>query len=178
MSAPAGDAAKVSVYVAVSPADAFDVFTSEIDLWWKTGPAYRTGGRRAGRLYFEPKPGGRLYETFEASAGPHTIEVGHVTAWDPPFRLELEWRNANFAPGEKTFVEVLFVPSGEGTMVSVRHHGWAALREGHPARHGHVGPDFSRMIGLWWASLLSGLREHVDARAASDDPARSGGEGE
>ncbi|HEU4412228.1 MAG TPA: SRPBCC domain-containing protein [Polyangiaceae bacterium] len=162
MSAPAGDAAKASVYVAVAPADAFDVFTREIDRWWKTGPAYRVGGRRAGRLVFEPKPGGRLFETFEAPAGARTIEVGRVTAWDPPWRVELEWRNANFAPGEATFVEVLFVPSGEGTMVSVRHSGWAALREGHPARHGLVGPAFSRMIGLWWGSLLTALREHVE----------------
>lgn len=161
MSAPPGDTARVSVFVAVAPADAFDVFTREIDLWWKTGPRYRIGRLQPGRLFFEPRLGGRLFETFDAASGERSVDVGLVTAWTPPFRLELEWRNANFAPGEKTFVEVLFTPSGEGTLVSVRHYGWGSLREGHPARHGLVGPDFSRMIGLWWGSLMSGLREHV-----------------
>jgi hypothetical protein len=31
--APPGDAATVTVFVNVSPADAFDVFTRETDLW-------------------------------------------------------------------------------------------------------------------------------------------------
>ncbi len=160
--APPGDAAKVTAFVAVAPADAFDVFTREIDLWWKTGPRYRVGGRPAGRLVFEARLGGRLFESFDGAGGPRTIEVGRVTAWAPPFRLELEWRNANFAPGEKTFVEVLFVPAGEGTLVTVRHHGWGALRDGHPARHSLEGPAFSRMMALWWGSLMTALREHVE----------------
>jgi hypothetical protein len=48
--------------------------------------------------------------------------------------------------------------------VTLRHPGFAALREGHPARHGLEGAAMSRMIGLWWGDLLSGLREHVATR--------------
>jgi len=61
-------------------------------------------------------------------------------------------------------VEVRFEPSGEGTMVTVRHSGWSSLPADHPARHGLVGPAFSRKIGLWWGGLMTSLREHVAAR--------------
>jgi hypothetical protein len=152
----------VSVFVRVSPADAFDVFTREIDLWWRDGPRYRIGGRRRGRLFFEPGPDGRLFETFEVSTGSRTFEVGRVTVWEPPVRLGLEWRGVNFEPHEKTFVDVTFAPLDEGTQVTVRHHGWSALRPEHPARHGVTGAAFSRTIAFFWAGLLTSLREHVD----------------
>jgi uncharacterized protein YndB with AHSA1/START domain len=159
-----GDAASVSVLVRVAPADAFDVFTREIDLWWKQGPQFRIAGRRRGQLFFECGAGGRLFETFESARGPRTFEVGKVTLWDPPRRLELEWRGVNFKPGEKTSVEVTFAESASGTLVTVRHRGWSSLPEDHPVRHGLVGPAFSRMIGLWWGQLMTSLREHVETR--------------
>jgi Activator of Hsp90 ATPase homolog 1-like protein len=66
--------------------------------------------------------------------------------------------------GESTEVEVLFEPTESGTRVTVQHRGWAALRADHPARHGLQGADFSRMIGLWWGEVMTGLREFVEAR--------------
>lgn len=161
MSLAPGDTARVSVFVRVSREDAFDVFTREIDQWWRTGPRYRAGGKRRGQLFFECHDGGRLFETFEASSGSRTIEVGKVTRWDPPARFELEWRNVNFRPNEKTFVDVSFEESGEGTLVTVTHRGWSALPDDHPARHGLTGAAFSRMIGMWWGDLMTSLREHV-----------------
>lgn len=129
-----GDSASASVFVRVPRADAFAIFTEEIDQWWRTGPTYRIAGRRRGRIFLEPKLGGRMCphpdhrgETFELSSGSRTIEVGAVTVFEPPARLALEWRGVNFAPHEKTFVEVSFEEQGEGTMVTVRHGGWSAL---------------------------------------------------
>jgi uncharacterized protein YndB with AHSA1/START domain len=159
--APPGDAASASVHVRVTQADAFDVFTREIDRWWRHGAKFRVGGKRAGQLFFECRLGGRLFETFELSKGTHTQEVGRVVAWDAPRRFALEWRGANFKPHEKTLVEVTFEPAGEGTLVTVRHSGWSALPEEHPARHGLAGPALSRFVGLWWGELMAALREHV-----------------
>jgi uncharacterized protein YndB with AHSA1/START domain len=99
MTAPSGDGAAATVFVSVPVAEAFHVFTHEIDLWWRTGPQYRIAGRRAGKLVFEERLGGRMFETFDLLTGPRTIEVGKVTAWEPPSRLELEWRGVNFKPG-------------------------------------------------------------------------------
>lgn len=166
---PAGDRATITVFVAVDPADAFAVFTEEIDLWWRTGPAYRIAGKNPGRLCFEPHLGGRLFETFAGKHKTHTIAVGEVTAWEPPHRLALVWRGVNFKPHESTLVEVGFAAHGEGTLVTVVHSGWSALPDDHPARHGHVGPAFSRFIGLWWGGLMTGLREHVATRPRPHD---------
>ncbi len=162
MSSPPGDVATVTVLVKVPPSDAFSIFTTEIDLWWKRGPAYRIGGRNPGQINLECGPGGRLLETFELASGPQTFEMGKIVAWEPPHRLAFEWRGVNFKSDEKTVVEVTFEPSASGTRVTVRHSGWSALGEGHPARHGLTGRDFSRMIGLWWAGLMTSLREHAE----------------
>jgi uncharacterized protein YndB with AHSA1/START domain len=159
-----GDQAKVSVTVGVEPADAFEVFTKETDLWWRRGPRYRFAGRRPGSLCFEPGVGGRLFESFETASGTHVHEAGRVTAWDPPSRIVFTWRNVNFGPGESTEVEVLFESANPGTRVTVVHRGWGAIRPEHPARHGLEGAEFARMIGLWWGELMTGLREHVDTR--------------
>ena len=161
MTAPAGDGATVTVSVRVSQAQAFLVFTREIDLWWRRGPAYRIAGRRTGRLDFESGIGGRLLETVELDDGPRVFITGTILAWEPPERLAFEWRGVNFRKDESTRVEVTFRAAGESTLVTVRHTGFATLRDGHPVRHGLAGAAFSRMIGRWWGDLMTALREHV-----------------
>jgi len=150
--------------VAVTPEVAFEVFTRELDQWWRRGPQYRFAGRSPGVLTFEEGVGGRLFETYQSESGTHLLVRGQVTAWDPPARLAFDWRGGNFAPHEVTRVEVSFEPTERGTWVTVVHSGWASLREGHPARHGHTGAALSRMLGQWWGVLMSGLREHIAAR--------------
>jgi uncharacterized protein YndB with AHSA1/START domain len=156
-----GDRTTVTVCVALPPAETFSVFTEEIDLWWRTGPRFRVAGRQRGQLRFEGRPGGRLFETFGTGKGAHTVELGRITAWEPPSRLEFEWRGVNFTPGESTFVEVCFAAVGEGTHVTVVHRGWLGLPEDHPVRHGKRPADFIRGMGQWWGELLTALREHA-----------------
>ncbi|MGD9599722.1 MAG: SRPBCC domain-containing protein [Steroidobacteraceae bacterium] len=156
-----GDQARASVMLAVSQADAFDIFTRETDLWWRRGLRFRAGGRAPGALHFEPGVGGRLFEEFEGTSGPQLVEFGRVTVWEPPVRLVFEWRNVNFAPGEKTEVDVRFEEAPSGTRVTVTHRGWAAIPADHPARHGEAPAVVIRRLGLWWGELLSALREHA-----------------
>ena len=157
----AGDRARASVLVRVPVDVAFRVFTDEIDQWWRRGLRYRVSGKGRGILHLEGGVGGRLFESIESKSGTRVIETGRVTAWDPPRRLALEWRNVNFSADEKTHVEVLFEPSESGTLVTVTHSGWAAIRPDHPARHGlDVGP-FLGMIGRWWGDLLTSMREYA-----------------
>jgi len=157
---PPGDRARVEVFVAVERAVAFDVFTREIDLWWRRGPKYRVSGKRPGVLQFEPRAGGRLFETIGSGTSTRLHEIGTVRVWDPPARLVFEWRGVNFRPGESTEVEVVFEEARDGTRVRLTHTGFAALRPDHPVRHGLAGADFVRFIGLWWGELLSSFREH------------------
>jgi uncharacterized protein YndB with AHSA1/START domain len=158
---PAGDQARVSVSVAVPPAEAFRVFTEEIDLWWRRGLKYRVARGSDGVMCLEPGLGGRLFESIATKAGGRVIETGRVTAWEPPARLVLEWRAVNFAPDERTEVEVRFEPAGEGTLVTVTHRGWSRIRADHPARHGHDAVAFVRMLGMWWGDLMTALRERA-----------------
>ena len=73
-SALPGDQAKVSVLVRVPPEDAFAIFTTEIDQWWRRGPRFRASGRHRGILHLEPKVGGRLFDLVEAMP-----RIGEVT---------------------------------------------------------------------------------------------------
>jgi uncharacterized protein YndB with AHSA1/START domain len=158
-----GDRARVSVAVGVPPQAAFDIFTREIDRWWRRGPRFRHAGSRRGLVHLEPHVGGRLFESIEGDGAERVFEVGRVREWDPPARLAFSWRNANFAPNESTEVVVEFTPAGDGTLVTVTHTGWAALRADHPARHGLEGAAFSRMMGLWWGEQMTSLRELCQA---------------
>ena len=151
--------ARVSISVAIPPTLAFEIFTNQIDLWWRRGPQFRHAGQRAGFIRLEPEVGGRLFESIDTPEGPSVFEVGRVRLWEPPLRLAFSWRNANFAPSESTDVEVEFAPTGTGTLVIVTHRGWEVLPSDHPARHGNVGAQFSRMIGLWWGQQMSSLQQ-------------------
>lgn len=157
-----GDLARASVGLAVPPAEAFRVFTEEIDLWWRRGRRFRNGPGDRGIVCIEPGVGGRLFESFDTEAGERVVETGRVLAWEPPERLLLEWRAINFGPHERTEVEVTFAPTARGgTLVTVVHRGWSALRADHPVRHGQDVPAFIRSMGMWWGDLLTTLRLHT-----------------
>ena len=156
----AGDTVRVMVTVGVEPAVAFQVFTEEIDLWWRKGVAYRVAGRRPGQIVLEPKLGGRVFEQYDSGAGPRVHETGTITTWEPPSRLAFSWRGSNFAPGEVTFVEVTFVATESGgTRVDLVQRGFAALRPDPPVRHGEPVPEFIGRVGSWWGGLLMSFRE-------------------
>jgi uncharacterized protein YndB with AHSA1/START domain len=159
--APA-DKVTVTIFVDVSPADAFEVFTTEIDQWWRRGPAYRVAGKEPGVLHLEPRVGGRIFEEYQR--GTATYEVGTITAWEPPGHLAFEWRSITFVPGEITWVDIQFVASGSGTRVILEHRGWAAIRGDHPVRHAKPSGEFISGLGMWWAGLLRSMGE----RAASE----------
>jgi uncharacterized protein YndB with AHSA1/START domain len=154
-----GDTARISVSVAVAPHAAFEIFTRDIDRWWRRGVKFRQAGRRGGFICVEPRAGGRLFESIDGERGPQVFEVGLVRVWEPPRLLVFSWRNANYSDGEYTEVEVEFSAAAEGTLVAVTHRGLAALRPDHPARHGLAHAQFIRMMGLWWGDQMTSLRE-------------------
>ena len=152
------DCVTVSTIVAVDPATAFAIFTSEIGMWWKprVPGLFRRG--RNGTLKFD---NGRLLE-IDSFGEP--FEIGRVLAWEPARRLVVEWRQEGFALGERTEVEVRFDPAPAGTRVTVEHRGWDALAANHPARHGATGNAFTSMIGLRWADALTAVRWAASSR--------------
>ncbi len=144
------DRVSASVFVDAPPEIAFEVFTEQIDAWWRHGLKFRAGGRGLSVLHLEPRLGGRLFETIAAdgSAERRVVQTGTVTAWHPPHALDIEWRGVNFAPHEKTTLTVTFEPRRDGTQVTLVHAGFAALPHDHPVRHGQPAPRFIAHMGM------------------------------
>lgn len=159
----AGDAVRVQTFVRVPVEEAFDVFTLELDRWWRHGPAYRVGGKQEGALHLEPRLEGRVFQEYGQGS---VFEMGRITRWERPRAFAFTWRGINFREGDpSTTVEVGFEPSGEGTRVTLVHRGFAALREGHPVRHGKAADVFVRDFAMWWGALVTSFRELAEARS-------------
>ena len=145
----------VSVRVAATPTETFDIFTRDIALWWQPSPLFRFTPRDGGVLSFEPGEGGRFIETLPSGT---VFVIGRIRVWQPGERLVFGWRQATFAPGQDTEVEVRFEPVGEETRVTVEHFGWDTVPAAHVARHGFPNAVFLTRHGEWWRSLLASYK--------------------
>jgi uncharacterized protein YndB with AHSA1/START domain len=154
------DFVRVTTRVAVDAETAFEIFTREIDAWWRQGPRFRADFQRKSVMRFEPGVGGRLLQVYD-EAGAEPVEFGRVRVWEPGTRLVFDWRNTNFAPGQVTEVEVRFEPDAGGTRVTLEHRGWECIPPGHPARHGLEADAFRALIGSFWSDLLLSARAHA-----------------
>lgn len=144
----------VTTFVAVAPGDAFEIFTRDIDLWWKQSPRYRSMPGQLGKLAFEGSPPERLVER-----GGETVTVlGRVLAWEAGKRLAFEWRAGALADAAHSEVEVRFEPLRDGTRVTLEHRGIGELPVDHVARHGLTGEAFEAMLGYFWADALVSYR--------------------
>ena len=149
----------VALRVPATPARAFQAFTAEIGLWWRPNQLFQFTRRSdAGRLAFEPGEGGRLTET---AADGEVFEIGRITAWQPGARLAFTWRQASFAPGQVTEVEIRFEAVGGETRVTVEHRSWETVPQEHVARHTFPDAVFLQRHGEWWQALLASLRSRL-----------------
>ena len=145
----------VALRVAAAPRRAFDAFTQDIGRWWRPNALFQFTPRSPGVLSFEPGEGGRLIETL---ASGKIYEIGKISVWSPPRRLVFAWRQAAFAPGQETTVEVRFEAVGEETRVTVEHTGWDSVPASHVARHGFANDIFLKRHAEWWQALLASYK--------------------
>ena len=148
----------VALRIRAAPERVFEAFTREVGLWWKPNALFAFTPRSPGVLAFEPGVGGRFTETLSSGK---VFEIGRIRVWEPPSRLVFGWRQATFAPGQDTEVEVSFTPVGEETRVTVEHRGWDTVPQEHVARHHFPDAVFLHRHGEWWQALLKGMGEHV-----------------
>ncbi|TDC99413.1 hypothetical protein E1292_31995 [Nonomuraea deserti] len=129
---------QASVTVPVEPADAFRVFTDEIDSWWVRGRHSWVDPARAVGIRFED---GYLRELW--SDGGH-VDTGRVLTWDPPHRLV--WADLINKTGRME-IEVSFTPVAGGTEVLLEHRGLDTLP---PDVAGRIRRGYSWQIALRW----------------------------
>jgi uncharacterized protein YndB with AHSA1/START domain len=146
----------VAIRVAVSPARAFEAFTSEIAAWWRPNAMFDFTVRRSGLLAFEPHEGGRFTEVYDDGS---VFEIGRIRVWEPPSRLVFSWRQASFKEGQETEVHVRFEPAGEETRVTVEHFGWETVPPEHVARHTFPAAMFMQRHAEWWQALLRSFKD-------------------
>jgi hypothetical protein len=135
---------RVTIYVGVDPATAFDVFTTEIDQWYRRGPHNFFDPVRAIGIRFEPGAGGRLLEVYDEGSG-EAREMARVTAWEPGSRLLL--RDAR-----DTEIEVTFEPSGDETKVTLEHRGLERLPVAEAESHARFG---GRLLIAWFSEYMT-----------------------
>ena len=96
------DSVTTSVEVAVAPVVAFDVFTRDIDAWYRVDAEALPDITRTGAIRFEPHLGGRLLDVHDLPTG-EGRELGRITVWEPGQTL-------GFVDNEGTEVKVDFEP--------------------------------------------------------------------
>jgi SAM-dependent methyltransferase len=129
---------RATIDLPLEPAAAFDVVLEELA---------SALGRSA--IRFDPKPGGRVRE--------RERDVGVVTHWRPADRVVLEWRAADWEPGEVTQVELRVERTKGGTRVALEHRGWGALID-----------DPAELAG-WFAAAVAAPLMRATAPAALGD---------
>lgn len=154
----------VALRIKAVPMRVFEAFTADIGAWWRPNALFSFTPRSPGVLAFEGAgegagEGSRLVERLPSGK---VFEIGPVRVWTPGERLVFGWRQASFAPGMDTEVEVRFEAVGDETRVTVEHRGWDTVPIEHVARHHFPDGVFLRRHGEWWQVLLEGLRRSVD----------------
>lgn len=131
-----------SVLLSLPVGEAFDLFTSQISVWW---PADR---RHTG----DPKSTIVLSSDgsfTERSADGQAIDLGKVTLWQAPRLIVLDFYIAT-GPDHPTEVEIRFDPEGDDTRVTVTHRPKPESQ--------HLWDERAPRYERSWESVLAALR--------------------
>ncbi len=113
----------LEVTVPLPPEKAFDTFVNQMDVWWpRRGVfpySFAPEGARPLHIRFEPRQGGRYYETFLDDS---EYVIGHISSYQPPERLGYSWRDPTWL-GE-TQIALTFTVEGEGARVIYEQDGF------------------------------------------------------
>ena len=103
-------------------------------------------------LELEPVEGGGVLERWRDEGGKSLTTTGTVVEVVPERLLRMTWRDDGWPAS--TEVELTLAPIEDGTSVTVRHRGWAALPDPTGLVAAHAGG---------WRAHLEELRRHTEA---------------
>lgn len=107
--------------VPLTPAEAFAVFTEDMDVWWPK-ETFSVSGAKA-KVTFPSRKDGEIIETGEDGA---VTVWGKLIAYDPGQYLAFTWHPGRSAE-EATVVTVTFTQTTEGTRCDLTHGGFDIL---------------------------------------------------
>lgn len=111
-----------SVRVALTPADAFALFTRGMSRWWPFR-GHSCFDDEAMDVQFEPRVGGTV---LEVARNGERMAWGTLTEWAPPQAFAMRW-HPGLSATEATWLQVRFTALADGgTEVSIEHGGWEA----------------------------------------------------
>ncbi len=127
-----------TVTVAASQERAFEVYTAGFGSWWPK--EHHIGAADMATGTFEPKAGGRWYET---GVDGSECDWGRVLVWEPPHRIVHTWQlqgdwKYDADPAKGSEVEIRFVAEGPNTTrVELTHRSFDRHGDGaHSVRDG------------------------------------------
>jgi hypothetical protein len=127
--------------VPLSPAEAFDLFTSELDTWWPFIGHSCTDDEHA-KVHFDQRVGGQVLE--RSADESRSFVWGTIIEWDAPTRFSMSWHPGQPAD-QATKLAVSFAKSAEGCTVTLIHDGWEA--------RGEKGLEMRGMYAQGWVAV-------------------------
>jgi hypothetical protein len=112
------------VQVPVTPGRAYQAFTRQMAKWWPLDQ-HSVGADLTVTCEFEPKKGGRIFETMSDGT---TVPWGKVLEVEPGRKLVFTWHPGRDA-ADAQIVTVKFAGSEDGSVISLEHRGWEKLDE-------------------------------------------------
>jgi uncharacterized protein YndB with AHSA1/START domain len=122
---------------------AFQRFTADFGKWWPSS-THSIGGDRVGRIVFECRVGGRIFEELKDG---RRYQWGTLRLWEPPRRVAFSWHPSKDASVAQD-VEVTFTAAPDGgTRVVLVSAGWEKL--------GSAAKRARRAYALGWGGILA-----------------------
>lgn len=146
-----------TLYVAVSPELAFELFTARLAEWWPLDSHSLSAhqGALPQSVAVEPKVGGQI---LERCADGETRAWGRVTAWQPGEKFAVDW-HVGRDEAEATGVTIAFARVDGGTCVTLTHDGWEVLGAAAGAVRGGYATGWDLvLVERFGAICLAGVR--------------------
>jgi Activator of Hsp90 ATPase homolog 1-like protein len=113
---------RLSFTVGCNAADAFDMWTLGMSMWWPT--SHTVSGERDAVVVIEPRVGGRIFERMPSG---EELDWGWITSWQRPLGFVYRW-HISTPPEQATEVEVRFTEQpNQTTRVEIEHRGFELL---------------------------------------------------
>lgn len=108
--------------VALSPHEAFRLFTDQMGTWWPL-ETHSIGGTQAADVRFEGRIGGHVVELTTSA---EEYDWADVLEWEPPHRVVLSWHPTVEVETAST-LEVRFEAVPDGCVLHLEHRDWESF---------------------------------------------------